>query len=104
MHKKKPEKDDDKPLDPMSIEAILEMNPTDMNADQKMKLKVHQVFSMFDADAGGTINREEMRNCVDELCIPMDDDELTQVMKEVDEDETGEVRAEMSPVLAWLVW
>ncbi|GMH81373.1 hypothetical protein TL16_g08909 [Triparma laevis f. inornata] len=81
----------EKPKDPMSIEFILEMNPSEMNKDQKTKMKIHQVFSMFDADAGGTINREEMRNCVDELCIPMDDDELTQVMKEVDEDDTGEI-------------
>ncbi|GMH51252.1 hypothetical protein TrST_g10856 [Triparma strigata] len=92
-HKKKKGGSDspEKPLDPMSIEFILEMNPAEMNKDQKTKLKIHQVFSMFDADAGGTINRDEMRNCVDELCIPMDDDELTQVMKEVDEDETGEI-------------
>jgi Ca2+-binding EF-hand superfamily protein len=79
------------PLDPMSIEAIQEMNPSDMNKEQKMKLKVFQVFSMFDADASATINQEEMRNCIDELCIPMDDDELEQVMKNVDEDGSGEV-------------
>ena len=79
------------PLDPMSIEAIQEMDPSDMNKEQKMKLKVYQVFSMFDADASATINKEEMRNCIDELCIPMDDDELEQVMKDVDEDGSGEV-------------
>ena len=49
---------------------------------------------MFDADASGTINQEEMRNCIDELCIPMDDDELAKVMDEVDEDGSGEVEFE----------
>jgi len=81
-------------LDPMSMEAILQLDPKELSKEQAMKLKVYHVFEMFDADAGGTINEEEFRNCIDELCIPMDDDELKTVMKEVDGDESGEIEFE----------
>jgi len=83
----------DKP-DPMSIEFILSQPPNTLDAPQKMKLKVHQVFGMFDADASDSIDREEFRNCIDELCIPMDDDELTAAMKEVDDDSSGSINFE----------
>ena len=82
-------------VDILSITHILTLEPSELNKDQATKLKIFHVFEMFDADAGGTINEEEMRNCVDELCIPMDDDELKTVMKEVDGDESGEVEVSL---------
>ncbi len=100
--KKKKKKDKDasssassqEKVDPMSIDFILELPPKELNADQKAKLKVYHVFSMFDADAGGTMNAEELRHCIDELCIPMSDEELRGVMDDVDEDKSGEINFE----------
>jgi len=81
-------------IDVMSIEHILSLDPKELNKQQQMKLKVYHVFEMFDADAGGTIDKEEFRNCIDELCIPMDDGELDATMKDVDGDDSGEVEFE----------
>jgi len=50
-----------------------------------------KVFSMLDLDGGGTIEEEELRIGLESIGKTPTDEELAQMMKDVDEDESGEI-------------
>ena len=57
----------------------------------RLLAQVRKVFDMFDADGGGSIDATEMRALLNELCIPMRDDELLALVKRLDTDGSGEL-------------
>jgi hypothetical protein len=50
---------------------------------------IYEVFRKFDADGGGTLDPDELRVLLDELNVPMTDEELVELFEELDEDGEG---------------
>lgn len=50
-----------------------------------------RAFALLDLDKGGTIEEEELRVGLEAIGKTVTDDELAEMMKEVDEDESGEI-------------
>ena len=50
---------------------------------------IYEVFRKYDADGGGTLDPDELRVLLDELNIPMTDEELVELFEELDEDGEG---------------
>ncbi|KAG5189085.1 hypothetical protein JKP88DRAFT_302753 [Tribonema minus] len=59
--------------------------------DVRRRRKAREIFEMFDADGSATIDAGEMRELMNELCIPLEDDELVALMQEIDTDQSGEI-------------
>lgn len=49
--------------------------------DARRRRKALAIFEMFDADGSATIDAGEMRELMNELCIPLEDDELMKLMQ-----------------------
>ncbi|KAJ1462906.1 hypothetical protein M885DRAFT_430179 [Pelagophyceae sp. CCMP2097] len=61
---------------------------------------LRRVFEMFDADARGSIDVEELGNLLRELCVPVESEEaLGALMEELDLDGSGEI--EFPEFTAW---
>ena len=50
---------------------------------------IYEIFRKFDADGGGTLDPDELRVLLDELKVPMTDEELVELFDELDEDGEG---------------
>jgi Ran GTPase-activating protein (RanGAP) involved in mRNA processing and transport len=91
-------------LDEISLEKQIKAAEEEANATGK-KLKkedivhvndavtkrhnIYEVFRKYDADGGGTLDPDELRVLLDELNVPMSDDELIELFDELDEDGEG---------------
>ena len=55
----------------------------------KKRGNVYEVFRKFDADGGGTLDKEELSALLDDLKVKMTEDELDELFEELDEDGEG---------------
>ena len=55
---------------------------------------LYDVFKTFDADGSGFIDRHEMRSLMKKLAQDLTEEEITQIMDEVDQDDDGEISFE----------
>ncbi|CAM9188349.1 unnamed protein product, partial [Phaeothamnion confervicola] len=75
---------------------------TDENASlerrrqESRRRKARAIFDMFDADASATIDGDELRNLMNEMCVPLTKGELAELMDEIDADGSGEIDFEAS--------
>ncbi len=58
---------------------------------QKKGKKAREIFSAFDADGSGYINKDEMRTILQDMCVPMTELQLNDLMQNMDTDGNGEV-------------
>ena len=63
-------------------EIIIEAVPEEM----KKKANIHEIFRKFDEDGSDSIDRNELRILLNELHVPMDDDELAELVDRLDSD------------------
>ncbi len=57
----------------------------------KREKKARELFSTFDADGSGFISKEEMRGILKDMCVPMSELQLDDLMENMDADGSGEV-------------
>uniref|UniRef100_A0A7S2NRG0 EF-hand domain-containing protein n=1 Tax=Haptolina brevifila TaxID=156173 RepID=A0A7S2NRG0_9EUKA len=50
-----------------------------------------RLFDAFDMDGGGTISRQEFRQVVEDLGLPIPSSELSQLMRDADVDQSGDI-------------
>ena len=62
---------------------------------------IYEVFRKFDADGGGTLDPDELRVLLDELKVPMTDEELGALFEELDED--GEGGIDFDEFYTWFI-
>ena len=71
-------------------EIVIEAVPEEM----KKKANIYEIFRKFDEDGSDSIDRNEMRVLLDELKVPVTDDELAELIKKLDGDGGGEIEFE----------
>jgi hypothetical protein len=49
------------------------------------------IFEIYDADASGTIDRDELKLMLHDLCVPIDDKELIHLVHQLDQDDSGDI-------------
>jgi len=59
--------------------------------EMKKKKNIYEIFRKYDADGGGTIDKDELRVLLTDLKVPMSDEELEELMDELDEDGGGDI-------------
>ncbi|GMH84050.1 hypothetical protein TL16_g09799 [Triparma laevis f. inornata] len=76
-------------------EAEMEEKVKDLQKEKnidKEEIEIYRkIFSMLDLDGGGTIEEEELRVGLESIGKQPTDDELTEMLKQVDEDNSGEI-------------
>ena len=59
--------------------------------DYSQEQQIRQAFQYFDKDNSGTITAEELRLCLQSEDQTLTDDDITQLIKEVDLDQDGQI-------------
>ena len=86
MRKASGEVDVDSEGNPIEIEVVPE--------EMKKKANIYEIFRKFDEDGSDSIDRNELRVLLNELKVPMTDDELAVLINELDTDGEGEIEFE----------
>mmetsp|Transcript_48773 Transcript_48773/g.110685 ORF Transcript_48773/g.110685 Transcript_48773/m.110685 type:complete len:167 (-) Transcript_48773:228-728(-) len=55
---------------------------------------IQDVFNHFDTDLTGSVSRDEMGSALGSMGMSLSEDELTELMREADEDESGTIELE----------
>ena len=69
--------------------------------EMKKKNNIYEIFRKFDSDGSNSIDKDELRILLDELKVPMKDDELEILLNELDSDGGGEI--EFDEFYEWFV-
>ena len=69
-------------------------------AKEHKTLELQDAFEMYDEDASGSIDKDEFRQILVELCISMTEVEMDRALKDIDEDGSGEI--ELGEFQHWL--
>lgn len=87
----------EKLIDENGQEIVIEAVPEEM----KKRATIYEIFRKFDEDGSDSIDRNELRTLLDELRVPMTDDELVVLVNRLDTDGGGEI--DFEEFYAWFV-
>ena len=59
--------------------------------EMKKKKNIHEIFRKYDADGSDSMDQGELKVLLDELNVPMNEEELDELWEELDEDGGGEI-------------
>lgn len=71
-----------------SIDSETQLSTT---KEIERKEKVRAIFEVFDADGSNSMDADELKDLLCELCLPAKEDDVEKLMVEMDEDESGEI-------------
>jgi Ca2+-binding EF-hand superfamily protein len=74
--------------DNMSLDSESRQSTTH---ELERKEKVRAIFEVFDADGSGSMDADELKELLKELCLPTSEEEVDRMMVEMDDDESGEI-------------
>jgi hypothetical protein len=83
-----------KRLRALEVQAVSEsagdLSPRRLKALARRE-RVRGVFESFDADGSGTMDASELHEFMDELCLPVDEEEVAEIAEDMDEDGSGDI-------------
>ena len=62
----------------------------------KKKANIYEIFRKFDEDGSDSIDRNELKVLLDELQVPMNPDEIAELVTRLDGDGGGEIEFEVT--------